>query len=140
MVPHKAPLWGKACPQVKDAKKRLQDLSDYFVQHETEQFDTGTGYGETKPISVNEMVFLTRDPQTNQIVVPRMDLWNQWYQDRKVTVQELLGMFVLLSAQKADVLYLKQCAGYIADLFGPGFENPVAYRYMGHMHRALMRL
>jgi len=140
MAPRKTLFRGKACVQVKEAGKRLQDLSDFFVQHETEQFDTGTGYGETRPISVNAMNFLTRDMQTDQIVVPRMDLWNQWYQDRKVTVQELMGMFVLLSAQKVDVLYLKQCANYIVDLFGPGFETPVAYRYMDHMHRVVQSL
>lgn len=130
----------KPCRLVLAAKERLQDLSEFFVHHETEHFDTGTGYGDTRPISADEMVFLTRDPETNQFVVPRMDLWNQWFQDRKVTVQELMGMFVLLSAQNADVLYLQQCANYIADLFGSGFETPVAYRYMGHMHRVLQAL
>ena len=139
-VAAKAPLLKpRACATAQETEKLVKSLSDFFVAHETEHFsDPLRG---DKPLGCHINYFSLFTP-TNVIgfSVPRMDLWQQWQRENTVTTTQLLRMYALLSAQKERGTYLKRCGVCMSDLFGPGFERPVIYRYMEHMHRIVQVL
>ena len=128
----------KTCKAAQKVQLRLEELSSFIVAHETEHFEISPGY--SMPISTSAMHFLARDPETQRLAAPKMELWRQWQAQSGVTKAELMGMCVMLTAQKQTSLYLKQCAKYVSDLFGPGFETLGGLRYLGHMLRIVLSL
>ena len=126
----------KACATVKETEKLVKSLSDFFVAHETEHFTSIMG--REVPIGTAVMHFVEYGP--NGSAVPRVDLWQKWQEENGVTAQGLIRMLVLVHAQQEKGNYLKRCGVCMSDLFGPGFERPVTYRYMDHMHRIVLRL
>ena len=138
-VAAKVPLINpKTCLAAKKVHSRLEELSSYIVAHETEHFEVSPGY--SMPISSAAMHFLARDPKTQRLAAPKMELWQQWQAQSGVTKAELMGMCVMLTAQKQTNPYLKRCAKYVSDLFGPGFETLGGLRYLGHMLRIVLSL
>ena len=136
-VAAKAPLLKpKSCATARETEKLVKSLSDFFVAHETEHFSDAFR-GEV-PVGCHINLFSCY--QSNDHTVPRMDLWQQWQRENAVTTTQLLRMYALLSAQKERGTYLKRCGACMSDLFGPGFERPVIYRYMEHMHRIVQVL
>ena len=136
-VAAKAPLLKpKACASAQEAEKLIKSLSDFFVAHETEHFTSI--FGREVPISTVVMHFVEYGP--NGSAVPRVDLWQKWQNENGVTAQGLIRMLVLVHAQQEKGSYLKRCGACMSDLFGPGFDRPVTYRYMDHMHRIVLRL
>lgn len=128
------------CPEAVTARNKLKSLSDFFVANENEHFTNHMG--ESIPISRRNAVhFWLRNQETGELELPRMDLWEQWLRESAVTAKDLMGMYILVSAQNPNgILYLNQCGGYISDLYGAGFEAPVGLRYMAHMLRILQVL
>lgn len=126
----------KACATVQETEKLVKSLSDFFVAHETEHFTSIMG--REVPIGTAVMHFVEYGP--NGSAVPRVDLWQKWQEENGVTTQNLIRMLVLVHAQQEKGNYLKRCGVCMSDLFGPGFERPVTYRYMDHMHRIVLRL
>ena len=138
-VAAKVPLINpKTCLAAQKVHSRLEELSSYIVAHETEHFEVSPGY--SMPISSAAMHFLARDPKTQRLAAPKMELWQQWQVQSGVTKAELMGMCVMLTAQKQTNPYLKRCAKYVSDLFGPGFETLGGLRYLGHMLRIVLSL
>lgn len=128
----------KACQAAQKVQSRLEELSSYIVAHETEHFEKSPGY--SVPISTAAMYFLVRDPKTQCLTAPKMELWRQWQTQSGVTKAELMGMCVMLSSQRQNTPYLKQCGRYVSNLFGPGFETLGSHRYLGHMLRIVLSL
>ena len=126
----------KACATVQETEKLVKSLSDFFVAHETEHFTSIMG--REVPIGTAVMHFVEYGP--NGSAVPRVDLWQKWQEEKGVTAQNLIRMLVLVHAQQEKGNYLKRCGVCMSVLFGPGFERPVTYRYMDHMHRIVLRL
>ncbi len=126
----------KACDAAQKAERQVQSLSRFFVTHETEHFSV-YWYGEV-PISCAIARFV--EPCDNGLTVPRMDLWKQWQEENKITVSDLVRMFVLMNAQQAKGDYLKRCGVYMSDLFGPGFEREFICRYMEHLCHIVQRM
>ncbi|MBQ3257031.1 MAG: DUF4132 domain-containing protein [Oscillospiraceae bacterium] len=122
------------CRQVKETKELLQDLSDYFRANDTAFFQNPHNDAPI-PIGSDVRLFLTYDAQRKEYIAPRMDLWEQWADDRGITNEQLLAMLVLTAAQEPSCDYLQQCGGYIRSIFGAGFEAPVQYPYLIQMHR-----
>lgn len=122
------------CDEVTAAKAHLQDLSDYFRANDT-AFFLNPHTDAPIPIGSNVRQFLTYDGQGREYVAPRMDLWEQWADDRGITDKQLFSMLVLTAAQEPSCDYLRQCGGYIRSMFGAGFEAPVHYPYLIQMHR-----
>lgn len=122
------------CDEVTATKAHLQDLSDYFRANDT-AFFLNPHTDAPIPIGSNVRQFLTYDGQRMEYVAPRMDLWEQWADDRGITNEQLLAMLVLTAAQEPSCDYLRQCGGYIRSIFGAGFEMPVQYPYLIQMHR-----
>ena len=122
------------CDEVTAAKAHLQDLSDYFRANDTAFFQNPHNDAPI-PIGSDVRLFLTYDVQRKEYIVPRMDLWEQWADDRGITNEQLLAMLVLTAAQEPSCDYLRQCGGYIRSIFGAGFEVPVQYPYLIQMHR-----
>lgn len=126
----------KSCATAQETEKLIKSLSDFFVAHETEHFTSIMG--REVPIGTAVMHFVEYGP--NGSAVPRVDLWQKWQEENGITAQNLIRMLVLVHAQQEKGNYLKRCGVFMSDLFGPGFERPVTYRYMDHMHRILLRL
>jgi len=126
----------KTCATVQETEKLVKSLSDFFVAHETEHFTSIMG--REVPIGTAVMHFVEYGP--NGSAVPRVDLWQKWQEENGVTAQGLIRMLVLVHAQQEKGNYLKRCGVCMSDLFGPGFERPVIYRYMEHMHRIVQVL
>lgn len=126
------------CAGAKNAQKNLKSLSDFLAAHER---DTYTHFsGRELPIGGHISGFFMW--QDGVQVVPRMDLWEQWRDVNEISGADLYGMMILGSAQPDQYPYLILCGKYICDVFGNGFEKPVAYRYGEHMQRiayALLR-
>ena len=135
----KAPLLKpKACTTAQEADKLLESLSAFFVAHETEHFQGFIGGGI--PLGCHINMFSQCTSNLIGFTVPRMELWQQWQTENKVTKAQLLRMYALLSAQKEKGNYLKRCSVCISHIFGAGFERPVVYRYLQHMHRIVQCL
>lgn len=137
-VTPKAPLLKpKACAAAKQAEELVASLSDFFTAHETEHFSSF--YCPDMPISCPSQQFISLDPEKGYSV-PRMDLWLQWQEQQRVTPTQLLRMYALLLAREENCSYLKRCGLYISELFGPGFNQAVTYRYKQHMRRIVQAL
>lgn len=108
-------------------------MSDFVVAHETESFDAV--WDRTLHVGCEIYLFSVRDVATSRSIVPRMDLWEKWREKYGITLPDLFAMFILCNGQRTDCDYLKRCGKYIADLYGPGFQERVTYRYEDHVQR-----
>lgn len=126
-----------SCVAARNAQKNLKSLSDYFISHEWDTFMHHVG--REFPIGANVRYFQIMK-EGGGWTVPRMDLWEQWRDENKISICDLFGMLVSCGAQTRNGSYLIRCGKYMADLFGPGFENQVNVRYEEHLHRIIHEL
>ena len=127
-------------PSAAAARTRLKALSDYVTAHEEDTYTFQYIGEEVLPIGSDSGRFYVRIPETGELEAPRMDLWTAWAQEQQLETADLLQMYVLSHARDADCIYLKQLGKYMEDLFGAGFDRPVAFPYLLHMHRILLSL
>ena len=126
-----------SCAAAQNAQKNLKSLSFFFISHERDTFMHHIG--REFPIGTDVRYF--------QIVkegfgwtVPRMDLWEQWRDENKISMCDLFGMLISCGAQTGSGSYLVRCGKYMSDIYGPGFENRVNVRYEEHLHRIIHEL
>ena len=125
-----------SCKSGKTAQKNLNSLSEYIVAHER---DTYTQFnGREIPIGTQSGDFLIW--QDGKQIVPRMDLWNRWMEENRITLPDLFGMMVLNGAQEEKYPYLVRCGKYVRDVFGNGFEQKITCRYPERMDRIIYAL
>lgn len=125
------------CSAAKKARQNLNTLSDWIIAHEKE---TCTNFfGRDLPVGCPILHFSVWCKDHTQ-TVPRMELWQQWMEDNRISIQDLFGMMILSSAQPDKHPYLIRCGKYVCDIFGNGFEKPAAYRYAEHAERIVFEL
>ena len=125
------------CATAKSARKNIQSLSDFFVAHQQETFLHYMGREVPLGVQVNSF-FVWRGGGAQS--VPRMELWEQWRDENGITVGDLFGMLILSCALTDKYPYLTQCARYIRDIYGDGFEQPINCRYAEHIQRIIYDL
>lgn len=138
LVSHNAvKLPALSCASAKRAQKNLRSLSEYVVAHERDTFPHMSG--REAPIGIQVSNFFVWKSNGEQ-GAPRMDLWERWRDENQITVSDLFGMLVLGSAQVEKYPYLVRCGKYIRDIYGAGFDQPIEYRYIDHIHRIVYDL
>ena len=126
-----------SCAAVKTAQKNLKSLSDYFAAHEKESFMHHLG--REIPIGTDVRYFeIAKDGGGR--TVPRMELWEQWREQNKISLGDLFGMMIACGGQTGSGSYLARCGKYVADIYGSGFENRVEVRYQDHILRIVHEL
>lgn len=130
-------LPGIPCDAAKRARENIKSLSDWFAAHETETYTDS--FGNKHPVGASLLHFYIRTSES-AVIVPRMDLWQQWRDENQISVTDLFGMLIACCGQSYTGSYLIRCGKYIADLYGPGFENRMDFKYEGHVRRIIHAL
>lgn len=126
-----------SCAAVKTAQKNLKSLSDYIAAHEKETFMHHLE--RETPIGTDVRYFeIAKDGGGR--TVPRMELWEQWREQNKISLGDLFGMMIACGGQTGSGSYLARCGKYVADIYGSGFENRVEVRYQDHILRIVHEL
>lgn len=125
------------CIGAKNAQNNLKSLSEYVIAHERDTFTHMTG--REAPIGMQGAGFFVWKPNGEQ-GAPRMDLWERWRDENQITIRDLFGMLILESAQREKYPYLIRCNKYIRDIYGAGFDQPIEYRYIDHIHKIVYDL
>jgi len=124
------------CAAAINAQKNLKALSDFFVAHERETY-SHHWHGEL-PLGAEIGSFdIWKDGKKT---IPRMDLWEQWRDEKQISMSDLFGMLIACNGQTGGGSYLVRCGKYVADLYGPGFETRVTVRYGEHVQRIVYEL
>ena len=125
------------CASAKRARMNLKSLSEYVIQHERDTFPHMSGREAPIGIQVSNFFVWKSDGEQG---APRMDLWVRWRDENQITMGDLFGMLVLGSAQVEKYPYLARCSKYVRDIYGSGFDQPIEYRYIDHVHRIVYDL
>lgn len=124
-----------ACASAEKAKEHIRSLSEFFVAHELETY---RHWDRELPLGGNFKLFVLWND--GKRCSARMDLWEQWRSENRITFRDLFGMLVALHGQPNSCPYLIRCGKYIADLYGAGFENRVHVRYEQHIQQIVYDL
>lgn len=130
-------LPGLPCAAAKAAQKNIKSLSEYVITHERDTFMHHIG--REFPIGADVRYFQI-GKKDGGWTVPRMELWEQWRDENQISLSDLFGMLIACNGQTGTGSYLVRCGKYMADIYGPGFENRVTVRYEEHVQRIVHEL
>lgn len=121
------------CDSCKEAAKLCEDLGNLVKAHNKDEF-TCYNDGEVCTVDCQPWRFHEKDSEGKSRIA-FYDLWEKWYDDNKISPEQLMRMEAVLCAPKNTITFTERSQKYIEEFLGSGFTSYPTIDYSGIVSR-----